>query len=429
MVVRAAGGAALRICVFLCLAFGPGLLGACDSATVRPEVEASTRAVTAGTADDGDDAVVALLMDGFAYCTGTAIAPRVVVTAAHCIHEVTPISVLFGSSVETGGVTIRAVGTRIHPSFDNASLAHDVGLLLLDAPAPATPPPLLTAPLQSSFIGSHVRVVGFGQTLDPHPTLPRKRQGTALIASYQADDFKLRPDPSLTCRGDSGGPAFLSLDGVEFLAGVSSSGDEGCESSATEMRIDAVAADFLEPYITATTEGAADVGQRCSYDRNCASSACFWPPDAPSFGYCSAACRASGDCPSHMLCDQSPAVKQCRYPPPSPGALGASCVLHADCEQGFCARSGIGQSRQCAQLCFPGDACSPGRQCAPNIDKTGTYACFINRSGGCSVVASSAAEFPGILAALVSLWLGRRPRSTPERARRLSAAFHIAQGG
>jgi hypothetical protein len=54
---------------------------------VRPEVEASTRAVTAGTADDGDDAVVALLMDGFAYCTGTAIAPRVVVTAAHCIHE------------------------------------------------------------------------------------------------------------------------------------------------------------------------------------------------------------------------------------------------------------------------------------------------------------------------------------------------------
>src|SRR5438067_6616761 len=42
-------------------------------------------AITNGDTDDGDPAVVALRHQGVTICTGTLIAPRVVLTAAHCL--------------------------------------------------------------------------------------------------------------------------------------------------------------------------------------------------------------------------------------------------------------------------------------------------------------------------------------------------------
>jgi len=383
------------------------------------EVDAVHPQIVSGVIDAGDDAVVAIVREGQAYCTGTLIAPRVVVTAAHCIERVRPDSVFFGTATGGQGTLISVIDTRIDPEFDLIALTHDVGMLLLNGAAPAAPWPLLRMPFDPSLVGRRVRVVGFGQAFDGAP--PRKREGFAVIDSYTTADFRIRPGPSLPCAGDSGGPAFLALNGVEYLAGLTSSGDSGCERSANETRVDVVGPQFLEPYLAATTEGAAALGQRCYYDANCTTGSCLFPGDAPSFGYCSRGCNGASDCPSGMVCAQSEAAPQCRHPLPSPGALGASCVLHSDCEEGLCARSSAVQSRRCARLCFPGDECSSGQHCAPNIDRSGTYACFVDHTEGCSLFATT--EFPGIPGAVVLLWLCRRARSIPAGVRKRSLNF------
>src|SRR5581483_8943927 len=64
-----------------------GLLLACGPATVA-EVSSSTSAILGAPADTGDPAVVAVLAttpSNFFLCSGTVVAPHVVLTAAHCL--------------------------------------------------------------------------------------------------------------------------------------------------------------------------------------------------------------------------------------------------------------------------------------------------------------------------------------------------------
>lgn len=210
--------------------------------------------------DDRDLGVVGLETNVLPYCSGTLIAPRVVLTAAHCVVDHPPTRVFVGTQPGVDGMTVAVVDVRVEPSFDRASLRGDVAALRLDRPIDAASWPVLPAEDAAALDGGELRLVGFGRTSAADTALPRKRTGAASIASVAAASFEFAPSPSQTCAGDSGGPAFLTVGGVEYLAGVTSSGDAQCQIHAIDVRPDAYRASLIDPALRAAEDGGDDPG-------------------------------------------------------------------------------------------------------------------------------------------------------------------------
>src|SRR5262245_47661887 len=85
--------------------------------------------IVGGALADADPAVVAILPrrrfcpsghDGGPFCSGVLVAPRVVLTAAHCVHGRAPaeLEVLVGPSYVSLGSIERAIEIKEHASFD-----------------------------------------------------------------------------------------------------------------------------------------------------------------------------------------------------------------------------------------------------------------------------------------------------------------------
>ena len=196
----------------------------------------AAQAVTNGSDDAGDPAVVALVVDqGNVGCTASVIEAHTVLTAAHCLGAVEPrkIRVWFGGDVYsqvTGGTD---------PMFDATTFANDVAVLtFFDA---AGVPPLVRE-TAAPVVGDVIRVVGFGTTSAMASDSTTKRAGSATISDVQALAFTVMPAPSQPCHGDSGGPAITAAGTV---GGVVSNGDGGCSDHAVYARVDAAAA-FIE---------------------------------------------------------------------------------------------------------------------------------------------------------------------------------------
>jgi hypothetical protein len=206
----------------------------------------------------------------------------------------------------------------------------------------------------------------------------------------------LTPSPSQPCDGDSGGPAFATIGGVEVVVGVTSSGDAQCSQGGHDTRVDAYTS-FLSPWLRATAEGAAGPGDRCWYATNCAASAgeCAPALDDPSLSFCSPACGQGGTCPAGLEClAGSDGRNLCRHAPPSPGAPGAPCTAASDCEDATCVAPASGGGTVCATTCFPDlmGFCTSGTECRAVAGDAGASACFApaprsahqGGSGGCS---------------------------------------------
>lgn len=222
--------------------------GACAASDSPTTVELSSD-ITSGTVDEGDSAVVALLSSGQAYCTGTVVGDRWVLTAAHCLQLMTPSQVYLGTRPSADGQRLQVARTVIHPRFSFIGLQDDIGLVELVERAPVEPLPLMEQPLDPAIVGSTVRLVGFGTTSSTDTDPPLKRTGMAKISALDAQKLTLQAAPSQTCLTDSGAPVLLARDGREYVAGVSSSGDARCEEYARAVRVDAFADDFILPEV------------------------------------------------------------------------------------------------------------------------------------------------------------------------------------
>ena len=76
---------------------------ALTTACAAPEVSTTAQPIINGTPDDADPAVVAIVdATGRLICSGTLIAPHVVLTAAHCDVRARSHRVFFGSDVSKG---------------------------------------------------------------------------------------------------------------------------------------------------------------------------------------------------------------------------------------------------------------------------------------------------------------------------------------
>jgi len=199
--------------------------------------------------------VVALLDGDRPFCSGTLVAPRVVVTAAHCLlgdTRIPDINVYFGANAQAGdGRVIAVVDGHADPAATLDDLQdHDVGVLALAEPAPFAPKKMNAAAFDDAFTGKGLRLVGYG-TDDPHGGgMGPKRQTMTRVVRFTSGEFDFGGTGTSACFGDSGGPAFMTLGGVEVLVGVTSGGDDDC-THGTYSRVDAHLDGFIRPFIAA----------------------------------------------------------------------------------------------------------------------------------------------------------------------------------
>jgi len=278
-------------------------------------------------------------------CTGTLVAPRVVITAAHCLAFDPPNvdEVFFGASFSDGGVSIPVIGGRTDPDYDATTHAHDVAALILasDAPAGTVPVPLRRAALPD-LTGATVRMVGYGITSVSATDVGVRMTGNGQISAVGADDLSIAPAPAMSCDGDSGGPVLADTGAGEELVGVTSYGDAACATLAVAIRVDRELA-----FIQAILDEAATPVDR--------------PPFDPSAPLCATTCESDTDCSADTVCFGAAHPKHCVYRGLQPGQFGALCTPDATA---ICVTMPDGSCRSylaCDDLPPPADSgCSTG---------------------------------------------------------------------
>ncbi|HEX8439622.1 S1 family peptidase [Archangium sp.] len=343
-------------------------------------------AVVGGTDAPDDAAVVALIArrtrcqeDSLTLlCTGSLVAPDVVLTAAHCLDIFDTdgdYEVFLGTRLlpepEASGRFVRVTRAVRHPRYERTTHAWDAALLRLARPV-EVPPLALPEPVWGSLeTGQVARVVGFGDTKDATAPSGRRRQGALQVTQVEADAFHAGPSPAMSCVGDSGGPVLVrGPDGREVLAGVTASGDVACRTDAFNVRVDALLEDFVRPFLA---EPAPLPG----------------PVLAPE-SLCGATCTHAAECPAGLACVPMTegGAGRCLLHALQEGDYGAACAEDAQC----------GAGSVCARLEPEGeDAC----RCFTPCERTEPE----GAGGGCA-----SAPGPGAWAGWVLLagWLSRR---------------------
>jgi hypothetical protein len=158
------------------------------------------------------------------FCSATLIAPRVVITAAHCTRR-SARSVGFGVGVDPGNpsASFQAAEVHNHP-------VHDISILILTedvtARLPAIEPlPWNDAAIGGNYVGEWIEVCGYGDTYD---NSKRGRWcGVSQILNLDDDAIVVNGHGQQgICFGDSGGGSLMMFDGQVRVMAVVSEGEQ-----------------------------------------------------------------------------------------------------------------------------------------------------------------------------------------------------------
>ena len=239
---------------------------------------------------------------GAMLCTGTLIAPDVVLAAAHCRQPELPeggtARVLYFFSLEPDVSSfgpraldlpkdaVRVSQMEVHPDYENGrkpravSQANDLALFYLEQPFDVPPARLASSSEAERLLhtGRPVTIVGYGRQGDLFYSVGddgikmRGRSTLSEVGRYELE-VGYTDDDAYKCFGDSGGPTFAQSDsGNATLVGVTSRGASwtvshggmkgtgpGCRMGGIDTRVDP----YL-PWIDASMRRACDAGERPS---------------------------------------------------------------------------------------------------------------------------------------------------------------------
>ena len=217
-------------------------------------------AIVGGEPDDGAHPYVAAISNGSTVCSGTAISPTVLVTAAHCFAFPTQaVRVIFDESFRSPTRTLHPGTWYAHPDFcatcdaDRRNALADVAVVVLAAPVSLPRYAQLPAPGLVDRLPrkTAVEIVGYGtqgvDRVDGEPVVAPasglRMKGTAdlMHAARAIRDELLTVSArqsrgrAASCFGDSGGPILL---GDTILGVTSFSANAFCRVATYAYRLD-----------------------------------------------------------------------------------------------------------------------------------------------------------------------------------------------
>jgi len=199
-------------------------------------------------------------------CSGTLIAPRVFLTAAHCDWGLSRMAVTFDSHYDSATGKTYWGNWYADPAYNQAqSDPHDIAVVVLDKAVRGITPARLPAagslgklPKDQKFTSA-----GYGAqsvTIDHGPTFhyeDTRFVGVGTLNSINPSWLRISMNPARgdagTCYGDSGGPNFLGAGASEttIVAATTITGDFMCRATNVVYRLDTASArSFLKQFVT-----------------------------------------------------------------------------------------------------------------------------------------------------------------------------------